>query len=67
MQNKTDFFEVHGQDKNIDNFPNVSIYSIVSFRENSNSYNTDVFIKKFGWVTLKISFDKFNQLLTLHK
>lgn len=67
MQNKTDFFEVHGQDKNIDNFQNVSIYSIISFRENSNSYNTDVFIKKFGWVTLKISFDKFNQLVTLHK
>lgn len=67
MQNKTNFFEVHGQDKNIDNLPNVSIYSIVSFRESSNSYNTDVYIKKFGWVTLKIGFDKFNQFVTLHK
>jgi hypothetical protein len=67
MQNKTDFFELNEQDKNIVDLPNVSIYSIMSFRKNSNSYNTDVFIKKFGWVTLKISFDKFNQLVTLHK
>lgn len=67
MQNKTNFFEVHGQDKNLNNLPNVSIYSIISFKESDNSYNTDVLIKKFGWVTLKISFENFNKLISLHK
>lgn len=66
MQNETNFFEVNKQDKNYNTVPNISIYSIVSFKINSNNYNTDVFVKEFGWITLSIGFDEFNQLIVLH-
>ena len=42
MESKTDFFEIHYQDKNVDNLPNVSIYSIISFKEDENNFNTKV-------------------------
>lgn len=66
MQNETNFFEVNKQDKNYNTVPNISIYSIVSFKINSNNYSTDVFVKDFGWITLSIGFDNFNQLIVLH-
>lgn len=66
MQNETNFFEVNKQDKNYNTVPNISIYSIVSFKINSNNYSTDVFVKDFGWITLSRGFDNFNQLIVLH-
>lgn len=66
MQYKIDFFEVHPEDKNVDKIPNLSINSIISFRESNNQYNTDVFVRKFGWVCLKINFEKFKLLCNLH-
>ena len=34
MQNETNFFVVNKQDKNYNTVPNISIYSIVSFKIN---------------------------------
>ncbi len=65
MQNETNFFEVNKQDKNYNTVPNISIYSIVSFKINSNNYSTDVFVKDFGWITLSIGYDNFKQLIIL--
>ena len=65
MQNETNFFEVNKQDKNYNTVPNISIYSIVSFKINSNNYSTDVFVKDFGWKTLSIGYDNFKQLIIL--
>ena len=65
MQNETNFFEVNKQDKNYNTVPNISIYSIVSFKINSNNYRTDVFVKDFGWITLSIGYDNFKQLIIL--
>lgn len=67
MDTKMMFFEINSQDKNKETYSNISSNSIISFRENSNGYNTDVYVKKLDWVTLSISYSKFKELLVLHK
>ena len=65
MQNETNFFEVNKQDKNYNTVPNISIYSIVSFKINLNNYSLFFFVKDFGWITLSIGYDNFKQLIIL--
>ncbi len=65
MNEKILFFETHPEDGNKSEYPNISVNSIISFRESNNGYNAEVKIKKSGWITIKISFEKFKGFVFL--
>ncbi len=67
MSDKILFFETHSEDSNKSEYPNISVNSIISFRESSNGYNAEVKVKKLDWITLSISFQRFKEFVVLQK
>ena len=61
------YLAVHPQDKNFEDIENINISQIISFKEDSNGFNTKANIINFGWTTLNISFDKFKELVEYHR
>lgn len=60
---KPTFLKTHSQDES--GLDNVNINSIITFKENSNGYNTSVKIEGSDWITLTISYEEFKKLVTL--
>lgn len=59
---KPTFLKTHSDETD---FKNINLSHVITFRENSNKYNTDVKIKGSKWIVLKISYTKFLQLIEL--